>query len=390
VAAEPHLKIKQPPARPALARVLALGLVGLVVLVLTPVLLQPAQPAPAVTVVRGKMGSKVDFFRDATVQEILRRKHVEVLVDNSGSREVATHDIDLYDFVFPSGQPAADMIMATRLNSNKDAQAYVPFVSPIVLATYRPYAQALHDAGVVTPMNPGRASPLYYKIDISKFVELTELGRRWNDIGIRNHGVQNNNLVLAHTSDVCRSNSGGTYQGLIAYAKNGGMVASAEGEVAALAESLKPLYRAQGAPTPDRVPFYLSPEGKRIAPIVVIYEHQYLAHQLRRPSGEPDEDRVLLYPADHFETQPSFIALNDNGRKLAQLLRTDSELRTRAVELGFRVLDADQDTTSPQLTSLLADRGLEAPSSGNDHTRAYLPPLDLFENLIITIGGCPK
>jgi hypothetical protein len=231
-------------------------------------------------------------------------------------------------------------------------------------------------------------NPLYYKIDISKFVELTELGRRWSDIGIHNHGVQNNNLVLAHTADVCRANSGGTYQGLIAYAKNGGKVASAEGEVAALAESLKPLFRAQGAPTSDRVPYYLAPEGERIAPIVVIYEHQYLAHQLRRPKGETDEGRVLLYPADHFETQPAFIALNDNGRKLAQLLHTDPDLRTRAVELGFRVLDAGQETASPQLTNVLANRGLEAPSSNNDHTRAYLPPLDLFEKLIITIGDC--
>ncbi|WP_249124090.1 hypothetical protein [Saccharopolyspora erythraea] len=363
---------------------LALGLVGLVVLVLTPALVRSAQPAPAVTVVRGKMGSKVDFFRDTQVQELLRRKNFEVIVDNSGSREVATHDVARYDFVFPSGQPAAEMIM----NTNVGAQAYVPFVSPIVLATYRPYAEALHELGIATPMNPDGNSPLYYRIDVSRFVELTELRRRWNDIGIREHGIQNNNLVLAHTSDVCLSNSGGTYQGLIAYAKNGGTVASSEAEVAALAESMKPLYRAQGAPTPDRVPFYLSPEGKRIAPIVVIYEHQYLAHQLRRPVGQPDEDRVLLYPADHFETQPAFIALNDNGRKLAQLLRTDPELRTRAVELGFRVLDAEQDTASPQLTRLLNDRGLEAPSSGNDHTRAYLPTLDLFEMLITRIGGC--
>ncbi|WP_236808880.1 hypothetical protein [Amycolatopsis albispora] len=388
MAAEPLLKIRQPPARPALTPVLALGLLGLVVLVLTPLLMAPAPPAPAVTVVRGKMGSKVDFFRDATVQEILRRKHFEVIVDNSGSREVATHDIDRYDFVFPSGQPAADLIMSSRLGSGKDAQAYVPFVSPIVLATYRPYALALQHAGVAAPMTAGREKPLFYEVDISRFVELTEQGRRWNDIGIREHGIQNNNLVLAHTSDVCLSNSGGTYQGLIAYAKNGSRIAAAEDEVTALAESLKPLYRAQGAPTPDRVPYYLSPEGQRIAPIVVIYEHQYLAHQLRRPPGQPDEERVLLYPADHFETQPSFIALNDNGRRLAELLRNDPELRNRAVELGFRVLDAEQDTASPQLTGLLAQRGLEAPSSGNDHTRAYLPPVDLFERLITTIGGC--
>ncbi|MEV4753620.1 hypothetical protein AB0J86_00660 [Micromonospora sp. NPDC049559] len=388
--AEPDLKIRQPPTRPGLAPVLVLGLVGLLVMGLPLVVIRPARtPAvPAVTVVKGKMASKVDFFRDSKVREILRRKQIEVLVDNTGSREIATHDVDKYDFVFPSGQPAADLIMSTRLKSNKEAHAYLPFVSPIVLATYRPYARALQDAGVATAMNPNGSNPLYYKINLGRFVQLSEVGVRWNDIGIRNYGIENSNLVLAHTADVCLSNSGGTYQGLIAYAKNNGRAASAESEVAALAQSLKPLYRAQGAPTADRVPYYLSPEGMRIAPIVVIYEHQYLAHQLRRPQGKPDEDRVLLYPADHFETQPSFIALNESGRKVGDLLRTDPELRARAVELGFRVLDADQDTASPLLAGLLAERGIEVPPSDNNHTRAYLPPLDLFEKLIITIGGC--
>ncbi|MFI6028164.1 hypothetical protein [Amycolatopsis magusensis] len=175
-------------------------------------------------------------------------------MDNSGSREVATHDIDRYDFVFPSGQPPADLIMSSRLNSGKEAQAYVPFVSPIVLATYRPYALALHDAGVATPMDASREHPLYYEVDISAFVGLTEQGKRWNDIGVREHGIQNNNLVLAHTSDVCLSNSGGTYQGLIAYAKNGSRIPAADGEVTALAESLKPLYRARARPPPTGCP----------------------------------------------------------------------------------------------------------------------------------------
>lgn len=389
MAAEPLLKIKPPPPRPALAPVLTVGLVGLLLLGLVPLLVRTAPPAQAVTVIRGKMGSKVDFFRDDEVREILKRKNYEVAVDNSGSREIATHDIDRYDFVFPSGQPATDLILADRQKNNEYAQAYVPFVSPIVLATYRPYARALHDAGVATPMNDHRPDPLYYELDIGRFIELTESGKRWNDIGIRAHGIQNNNLVLAHTSDVCKSNSGGTYQGLIAYAKNGGRAATAESEAVSLGEALKPFYRSQGAPTADRVPFYLSPEGKGIAPVVVIYEHQYLAHQLRRPEGQPDEDRVLLYPADHFETQPSLIALNETGKRLAELLRTDPELRRRAVELGFRVLDAEQRTASPELTGLLTEHGLEAPSSDNDYTRAYLPPLDVFEKLITTIGGCP-
>lgn len=389
MASEPLLRIKKPSPRPNNAPALVIGAVGLVLLVLAPAVVRSAPPPAEVTVIRGKMGSKGDLFRDREVQEILKRRRVEVVVDSSGSREIATNDIDRYDFVFPSGQPTADMILADRQAKDEYAQAHVPFVSPIVLATYRAYARTLHDAGVAAPLDPNRPDTLYYELDVGRFIQLTEQGKRWDDIGIGAHGIQNHNVVLAHTSDVCKSNSSGTYQGLIAYAKNGGRIPTAEGEVVALGEALKPFYRAQGAPTPDRVPFYLSQEGKRIAPIVVIYEHQYLAHQLRRPGGQPDLDRVLLYPADHFETQPAFIALNERGTRLAQLLRTDAELRERAVELGFRVLDADQDTASPQLANLLAERGIEAPSSDDDDTRAYLPPVDLFEKLVTTIGGCP-
>lgn len=393
--AEPYLKIEQPSVRPRRAPVLAVGLVGLIVLVLTPVVARPtASPSvPAIIEIKGMMASKRDFFNDAKVKEILLGKRIRVIVDTTGSREISFSDLDKYDFVFPSGQPAADMVQSKRLSSNKEVHTYLPFVSPIVLATYRPYALALRDAGVAKPMKPGRSNPLYYEIDLEKFIELSELGKRWNDIGVRNYGIQNDNLVLAHTPDVCWANSAGTYQGMIAYAKNNGRVASNEREVAALAKALRPLYLAQGATTADRVPYYLAPEGVRIAPVVVIYEHQYLAYQLQRPKGDFDDYRVLLYPADHFESQPSFIALNDTGRKLGELLVNDPELRRRAVELGFRVLDADQGNTgqtmaSPLLTDLLTERGIEAPSMNNDHTRAYLPQLDLFEQLVTTIGNC--
>lgn len=389
--AEPLLEIRAAPARPPLTRVFALGLTGIVVIALTPVLVRPAPPP--VTVIMGKMGSKADYFRDDKVQAILRTKRIEVKVDSTGSREVATHDVEEYDFVFPSGQPASDLIINKRSAANKEAQAFIPFVSPIVLATYRPYAQALQDAGVVTPKGQSSANPLYYTLDIDKFVSLTEQGRTWNDIGLPKHGIRNSNQVLAHTSDVCRSNSGGTYQGLIAFAKKN-RPAESEAEVMTLAEELRPLYRKQGAPTADRVPLYLAPEGSSIAPIVVIYEHQYLAHQLRQPPGAPDEDRVLLYPAAQFATQPSFVSLNEKGRRLGELLRTDPELRRRAVELGFRVLDVDNGSRSPLLAALLQEHGIEVPAlekddtPEKDQTRAYLPPLDLFEKLIIAIGGC--
>jgi hypothetical protein len=49
----------------------------------------------------GKTGSKGDFFRDAEVERILMSYRIRVHVTQTGSRDVAIHDIDQYDFVFP-------------------------------------------------------------------------------------------------------------------------------------------------------------------------------------------------------------------------------------------------------------------------------------------------
>ncbi|MGW6425068.1 hypothetical protein ACWF82_20535 [Nocardia sp. NPDC055053] len=388
MAVEPLVRIKPSPVRPALLTIRVVAVVGLLVIALTPFVVRP-DPEPVV--VRGKMGSKVDFFRDSEVQKILAHNNFDVRVDSSGSREVAVHDIDDYDFVFPSGQPAADLITRNRQQSNKYVQEYVLFSSPIVLATFRPFAQALSDAGVAEPVSRGRFDPLYYKIDIGKFVALAEQGKSWDSIGIGRYGSGSGNVVVAHTSDVCVSNSGGTYVAVVAYAKYGQEFTAPknESQVVEFAEGVKPIYAAQGAPIGNRMPYYLSPEGKAIAPVVAIYEHQYLAYQLNRPDGKPDEERVLLYPRVHFETQPRLLALNDTGRKLAQLLHSDPKLRTRAVKLGFRMLDSSNDIASAELNDLLVSRGLQAPASA-DSTHVSLPPFDVFEKFVVAVGGCSQ
>ncbi|WP_372347366.1 hypothetical protein [Streptomyces sp. KL116D] len=49
---------------------------------------------------------------------------------------------------------------------------------------------------------------------------------------------------------------------------------------------------------------YFSDEGENIAPVSLIYEHQYLAHQVshQRRHHEQDTSRVLLY---HPRRRPS-------------------------------------------------------------------------------------
>jgi hypothetical protein len=136
----------------------------------------------------------------------------------------------------------------------------------------------------------------------------------------RAHGVINSNKVLAQTPDVCATNSGAAYFGLVSYVVHG-RVPTTEEEAAGFVTEIKSLLDDQGLPLPGPETYFL-PEGRQIAPIIVLYEHQYLADQLghRERSGKLDGDRVLLHSNAAFQTQPQFVALNEDADRLGRLL----------------------------------------------------------------------
>jgi len=99
-----------------------------------------------------------------------------------------------------------------------------PFVSPIVLATYREYAETLRAARVATPQaTPGFDQPYFYDLDIGGFLNLGRAGNSWDDLNIGAHGFTNGNTVLAQTTDMCTSNSSATYLGLVSYLTRNGL-----------------------------------------------------------------------------------------------------------------------------------------------------------------------
>ena len=350
------------------------------------------RPAEPVVTVKGIMASKQDFFNDGKVQRLLREHNFEVEVTARGSREVAldviNQETEEYDFAFPSGQPAADLIKNYRRQNGKYQRKIEIFSSPMVLASYRPYAEALVSAEVADPQDPNSANPLFYTLDTEKFIELGETGMTWNGIGI--NPIRNGNRVLAHTSGVCRSNSGATYLGLVAFVKNNRSPPQTEVETDRLAQQIQPLISATGMPESDMFDTYVTPEGMSQGPIVVVYEHQFLEYQIkhRERTGKPDTQRVLLYPEEEFQTDPEFLALKPGpADQLARLLATDRELRTRMMQLGYRVYDDTDAVNSNQLFRYLGDQGLPAPTR-RDATRALLPTLDLLETLIRKVGRC--
>ncbi|WP_244204288.1 hypothetical protein [Streptomyces africanus] len=398
---EPRLTVTRPPRR-RLRRALALALpvpvIGLVLLVTSGNLLLPLRQ---VVTIEAKMASKRDFFQDPVVERLLMKHGFRVHITNMGSREIAKQDYEGYDIVFPSGQPAADLISRERARANRPVLLYRPFVSPIVLATYRDYAEVLTVEGVAERLPGPGDRPMYYTLDMRKFIDLahgrrkgtqrdSRDGYRWDEID-HDDLVRNGNKILAQTSDICESNSAGTYLGLVAFVEHGNDAPDSEAEAEQLARKIKPLLVEQGLPSAERAETYLSPDGHSIAPISVIYEHQFLAHQIRHRAekGKTDDERVLLYPSTRFVTEPQLVALTGDGARLGELISTDHELQRRAVELGFRARNATGGETSDELTRFLTERHIPVPTTSSDDTRAVLPSLPLLEKMIEIVGDCP-
>jgi hypothetical protein len=346
-------------------------------------------PFERLVILEGKMGSKADLFDDEQVQRILLRHHVRVHATRLGSRDAAISDFTATDFEFPSGRPAAELILQRRRSAGQYITTYWAFVSPIVLATYREYAETLRRNGVATPRAGQGADSLYYDLDFARFLDLIRRQKTWDQLGIRELGVSNGNRALAQSPSACQANSGATYLGLVAYAVHG-RAPTTEHEAVDLANEIKPLLREQGLSPTVPAELYYVPEGRLAAPIIVIYEHQYLAYQARfaQRSGRPDDERVLLYPSTVFETQPELLALDPDGDRLGELLNTDPQLRRRALELGFRVLDSTGLNSSDQLQKVLAEQGVPVPPAGSSETRAVLPEAPLLEKMISIVGDC--
>jgi hypothetical protein len=398
---EPRLTVTRPPRRHlrrALAAALPVPVIGLVLLVTSGNLLLPMRQ---VVTIEAKMASKRDFFQDPEVERLLMKHGFRVHITSMGSREIAKQDYGGYDVVFPSGQPAADLISRERARANRPVLLYRPFVSPIVLATYRGYAEVLAAEGVAKRLPGSGGPPMYYTLDMRKFLDLArgkrkgvqrdpEDGYRWDEIDDNNH-VRNGNKILAQTSDICEANSAGTYLGLVAFVEHGNDAPDSEAEAEQLARKIKPLLVEQGLPSSERADTYLSPDGQGIAPVSVIYEHQFLAHQLRHKAqkGETDDERVLLYPSTRFVTEPQLVALTGDGARLGELVSEDPELQHRAMELGFRARGASTATSSDELTRFLTERKIPVPTTSSDDTRAVLPSLPLLEKMIEIVGDCP-
>jgi hypothetical protein len=299
--------------------------------------------APADVELHGLIGSEKDpFFKDPKVVAALKRGGFVATVQTAGSRQIAGTDLSNADFAFPAGVPAAEKIRRDHAGS----QAFVPFYTPMAIATWKPIVDLLTAAGVVH--SNGGATTL----DVAAYMQLVDKNTRWKDLP-GNTAYPVNKSILITSTDVRRSNSAAMYLALASYVANGDNIVENDSEVAPLMDRLSPLFLRQGfVASSSEEPFedYLV-QGMGKSPMVMIYESQYV-QRAAAADGSIKPDMVLVYPEPTIFSKHTFVGLTENGKRLGDFLTNDPEMRSLATQYGFRTTDTAAFTTFVQTHQL--------------------------------------
>ena len=285
----------------------------------------------AVVTVRGLVGSEKEaYLRDPRVLDELRKNGIALTIETAGSRDMAGRaDLKTYDFAFPAGAPAGQRLKALVGAKN----VYTPFFTPMAVASWKPIAQILIDNGIVR-----RTNGQYYIVDMPRLLAVETSGKRWHDL--RDSSAYDvNKSVLISTTDPRKSNSGIMYAALASYVLNGNQIVDDRSSIAKIQPAIDGLFLRQGyqesssaGPFEDYVEI-----GMGKAPLVMIYESQFIEYQLANPKDRGD--KVLLYPKPTIYTKHTFVPVDARGEKLGDLLSSDAVLQHLAVEHGFRIQD---------------------------------------------------
>jgi len=323
---------------------------------------------PAAVSVRGLIGSEKDpFFKDARVVAALKRGGFVVSVTTAGSRQIARSDLSSQDFAFPAGVPAAEKVRLDHAGS----KAFVPFYTPMAIATWKPIVDLLTTAGVV------QVAGGVTTLDVAEYMKLVAANKRWKDLPA-NTTYPVNKSILVTSTDVRKSNSAAMYLALTSYVANGNNIVQNGASIAPLMDGLAPLFLRQGfVASSSEEPFddYLV-QGMGKSPMVMIYESQFI-QRAASGDGSISPQMVLMYPDPTIFSKHTFVGLTPNGIRLGDFLTNDPEMRSLATQYGFRTTD------TAAFTKFVADHGLSVPA---DLINVIDPPTyETLEAMIATI-----
>lgn len=351
-----------------LAVVLAIGVLAAIVISFSQ---SHSSGSTNLTPVRGVIGSeKLPFFQDAGVIAEFRARGYDVQVDTAGSRQIATTvDLSKYDFAFPAGEPAA-----VKIQKDHHATAtYIPFYTPMAIATFTTIVDLLKSMGVVTTSGGVQV------LDMKAFLALVAQNKRWTDIPNNTAYPAGKSIVITST-DPTTSNSAAMYLSIASYVANGNNVVQDQTQAQTVLPAVSPLFTRQGFTlSSTEAPFedYLT-IGIGKDPMVMIYESQFVS-RLAAKDGSITSTRTMIYPTPTVFSKHTVVPLNSKGDAVGKLLVNDAKLQSLAVKYGFRTND------SSAFNKYLTDRGVTPPS----------PPVNVidpptYDNLEALITGIGK
>lgn len=315
---------------PLLALVVAAGVAGGIYLSAQRKTVEDRAQSEAAQLVtlRGLIGSeKEGFFSDPRVVETLRKHGLAAQIEKVGSRAIAQRsDLKNYDFGFPAGAPAGIKLQ----QAVKARQTFNPFFTVMAVASWKPLLPVLEANGALRRETTG-----HYVLDMRRMLELAEKQTRWRDLK-DNTAYATGRSILIGSTDVRRSNSGAMYLALASYVANDANIVQTDAEVNRVLPLVSQLFLRQGlqesssaGPFEDYVTMGI---GK--APLVMIYEAQFLEHLAQSKSRNPE--MVLLYPQPTIYTKHTLVPFTDGGVRLGEALSTDPTLQKLAAEYGLR------------------------------------------------------
>lgn len=283
-----------------------------------------------VAIVKGMAGSeKLPFLTDPRVVEALAKRGLRVAAEKVGSRDIVTRSYAGYDFAFPSGAPAA-MEIAAKAGAKS---TYSVFYTPLAIATWKALVPTLEREGVAT-----KAAAGYHVADMGRLMAIMQKGARWRDLK-GSEAYPSSKSVLLTSTDVRTSNSAAMYLALASYVANGNEVVGDPASAAKAAAAVAGLFTRQGLQEASSAgPFEdYATMGMGKAPMVVVYESQFVEHQIRRGSANPD--MALMYPSPTIFSKSVLVPFTENGRRLGEALSEDPAIAAVAAEYGYRSSD---------------------------------------------------
>jgi hypothetical protein len=273
---------------------------------------------------------KEKFLSDPELAKVLDSEGIAIEVQKSGSREIATRpDLKTFDIAYPAGAHAAVKISQTTGSK----LIYPTFYTPMAVASWKTLIPVLEKSGLVS-----KKDGTYYIADMAKLVDMMQRGTRWKELP-DNTVYAVGKSILVTSTDVRKSNSGGMYLALAAYLANGNNVVDNDADADKVAASMVGLFSKQGFQESSSAgPFEdYTAMGIGKAPLVMIYEQQFLEYVLSRPNVNPD--MALLYPVPTILSKHTLVALSDKGARFAQVMTTNPKIVSIAHRYGFRTQD---------------------------------------------------